>query len=196
MKTKCITLLLALLLVFGLTGCGAPDVPMEATIDGNTIVLGQTTMQDLIDLGYEPHLQSRQDVARDGDAYITFYYSLDKGAGHQFWADVAVPWSGDTNINDEAALSTTEGIVRSVKFSKSSTEKIKASYNGIDIQDMTFDYGIEKWGAKKDDRTTVPAYLATVKRGSLRMESESTLEEEFHELTVSLSMKELEKMQK
>ncbi len=196
MKTKCISLLLSLLLMLGLTGCGAPDVPMEVTIDGNTIVLGQTTMQDLIDLGYEPHLQSRQDVARDGDTYITFYYSLDKGAGNQFWADVAVPWSGSSNINDETTRSATEGIVRSVKFSISSTEKVTASYNGVDIQDMTFDYGIEEWGAKKDDRTTVPAWLATVKRGSLRMESESTMDEEFHELTVSLSLKELEKMQK
>ena len=84
MKTKLLTLLCTLGLMLGLTGCGGQDLPMEATFDGYTVVLGQTTMQDLIDEGYEPHLQSRQDVARDGDKYISFYYSLDKGAGYQF----------------------------------------------------------------------------------------------------------------
>ena len=101
MKTKIASILLTLVLVCGLMGCGltAPEAPMEATIDGYTVVLGETTVQDIVDQGYEIYLESVQDVARDGDKYISFYYSFAKEAGNQFWGYVAVPWNGSTNIN-------------------------------------------------------------------------------------------------
>ena len=56
MKTKWLSLLAAMLLLIALTACGGADMPMEATLDGYTIVLGQTTVQDLVDRGYEAHL--------------------------------------------------------------------------------------------------------------------------------------------
>ena len=51
---RCITLLLLLTMLLTLVGCGnTVDMPMEVTIDGLTIVLGQTTMQDMQDAGYK-----------------------------------------------------------------------------------------------------------------------------------------------
>ena len=196
MKTKLLTLLCTLGLMLGLTGCGGQDLPMEATFDGYTVVLGQTTMQDLIDEGYEPHLQSRQDVARDGDKYISFYYSLDKGAGYQFWVTVCVPWGGGADISSETTQSLTEGIVKSVSFPKGSTEKMTATYNGVDIQELSFEYAADEWGAKQEDDTSKVTWKAPLKRGSLKLEAEDTFEEVFYELTVSLSQKEFENMQK
>ena len=58
MKTKWLSLLAAMLLLIALTACGGADMPMEATLDGYTIVLGQTTVQDLVDRGYEAHLET------------------------------------------------------------------------------------------------------------------------------------------
>ncbi|MCI8608194.1 MAG: hypothetical protein HFE73_00955 [Firmicutes bacterium] len=195
--TKNITILAVLLvLLFSFTGCSGPEAPMEATIDGNTIILGQTTMEELIDMGYEAHLERVQDVAHDGDEYIGFAYSLDKGAGNQFWVSVCVPWSGSTNINKETSLSATEGIVRTITFSKGSTEKVTATYDGTSIQDMTFDYALDDWGAEKDDSTTLLAYVAEVKDGSLRFSAENTTTEELYDISIRLSMNKFEKMQK
>jgi len=58
-----------------LVGCGnTVDMPMEVTIDGYTIVLGQTTMQDMQDAGYKASLSAVPDTARQGDKYISFDY--------------------------------------------------------------------------------------------------------------------------
>ncbi len=196
MKTKMLTLFLTLFILLGLTGCGSgKDLPMEVTLDGYTVVLGETTIQDIVDLGYEPHLERLPDVASDGDKYISFYYSLDRGAGDQFWIWVCVPWSGNSDISSETTLSLTEGIIKSVTFSKGSTEKISASYNGMDIQELSFEYAIDEWGAKENDKTTIKAYKADLKKGYLSMEAESTLDEELYELTVSLSQKQFDSMQ-
>ena len=197
MKTKIASILLTLVLVCGLMGCGltAPEAPMEATIDGYTVVLGETTVQDIVDQGYEIYLESVQDVARDGDKYISFYYSFAKEAGNQFWGYVAVPWNGSTNINKEMELSMTEGILKSVSFSKSSTEKVTASYNGVDIQDMIFDYASEEWKAKTDDTTTSVAYIAQVKNGVLRFKEGATSGGELDSFSVQMSEKTFEKMQ-
>ena len=75
MKTKWLSLLAAMLLLIALTACGGADMPMEATLDGYTIVLGQTTVQDLVDRGYEAHLEKMPDFARDGEKYISFNYN-------------------------------------------------------------------------------------------------------------------------
>ena len=63
MKTKWLSLLAAMLLLIALTACGGADMPMEATLDGYTIVLGQTTVQDLVDRGYEAHLEKMRNVS-------------------------------------------------------------------------------------------------------------------------------------
>lgn len=194
---KCVTVLaLSLILALGLTACGAgPEMPMEASIAGNTIVLGETTMQEMTDWGYKVNFAGRQDVAHDGDKYIAFHYSLSKQAGDQFWVSVYVPWSGGTDIGKEQSASVTEGIVYAVTMRKSAAEKVEASYNGMDLQDITFDTAKE-WGAKQDKEASVITWDLTASRGRLSFEAENTSSEELNELRVSLSKKEFEKMQK
>lgn len=194
MKAKKICCLVALLLL--LTACGGgPDLPMEATVDGYTIVLGQTTMQDMIDQGYEVHPTGVPDTMKQGDKYIPFYYSLDRGAGDQVFVTACVPWGGSANVREEQKLSLTEGVIKSVTLRLSATEKVEVTYNGMDLSELTFDHAIKEWGAEKDDRTTKTAYKLTAKRGFLRLEAENTFSEEFNALTVQLSQKEFEKMQ-
>lgn len=53
---KRITLMgLALAMTLGLTACGpsGPDMPMEATVEGHTIVIGQTTTAEMAGWGWE-----------------------------------------------------------------------------------------------------------------------------------------------
>lgn len=195
MKQKICTCLCALFLLLNLTACGSgPQMPMEITVDGCQIVLGKTTMQDLIDLGYEVSSNGRQDVAKDGDSYISFYYSLDQGAGHQFWVTVCVPWSGNTDISAEAESSATEGIVRSVSVRQSAAEKITVTYNGVNLSDMNFDKAAE-WGAKENTEKSIKTYELTAKQGYLTWEGTSTSNKEFNELRVQMRQSDFEKMQ-
>ena len=71
-----------------------------------------------------------------------------------------------------------------------------ATYNGVDIQELSFEYAADEWGAKQEDDTSKVTWKAPLKRGSLKLEAEDTFEEVFYELTVSLSQKEFENMQK
>ena len=195
LKKRITTLILSLTLVLSMTACGAPKMPMEAEFNGNTIVLGQTTMQDMIDWGYEVNYVGRQDVAHDGDEYIAFHYSLSQSAGNQFWVSVYVPWSGGTDISKEQSASVTEGIVYAVTMEKSAAEKVEASYNGMDLQELSFDTAKE-WGAKQDKEASILTWKLTAAQGFLTFEAENTFGEELEELRVSLSKKSFEKMQK
>lgn len=188
-------LILALTLVLGLTACSGKEMPMEAVYDGHTIVLGKTTMQEMTDWGYEVNYAGRQDVAHDGDKYIAFHYSLSRSAGDQFWVSVYVPWSGSSDIGSEQSASVTEGIVYAVTLSKSASEKVEVTYNGMNLQDMSFDTAKE-WGAKQDKEASVVTWDLTAKQGHLTFEAEDTFEEEMDELRVSLSKKAFEAMQK
>lgn len=195
MKTKFVGWISIFLLLLNLTACGnAPQMPMEIMVDGYKIEIGKTIMQDLIDLGYEVHSSGRQDVAKDGDKYISFYYSLDKGAGHQFWVTVLVPWSGSTDISAEQSSSVTEGIVRGVIVSKSAAEDITVTYNDVDLTEMSFDQATD-WGAKEDADQSVKTYKLTAAQGFLRWEAENTLHDDFDELSIQMSMSAFEKMQ-
>lgn len=187
---------LSLALLLSLAACASgPEMPMEATVDGYTIVLGKTTMADLTALGYEVNSAGRQDAAAENDKYIYFHYSLSKGAGQQFWVSVYTPYYGGRNIDKEAGEASKSGIVFAVTLSKSATEKIPAVYNGMDVKDMSFDTAKE-WGAKeKEDASKVTWNLAAAK-GSLRFEAENTFSEELDSLRVSMSKKVFESMQK
>ena len=187
---KRITLLaLSLALLLGLTACSAgPDMPMEAVVDGYTITLGKTTVADLTALGYELSSAGRQDVAHDGDKYIYFMYMLSKGAGYSFWVNVYTPYYGGSNINKEASEAATSGIVYSVTLSKSALEKMSASYNGMDIQDVTFDTA-QEWGAKQDKDASKVTWRLTAAKGSLSFTAENTSSEEMHSLQVSMNIK-------
>lgn len=196
MKKKFTAVLLVLIMSFSLVGCGRIELPMEVTVDGNTIVLGQTTMQDMIDLGYKAGSTSKPDTAKKGDKYIAFTYSLSKGAGNQIFVTVCVPWSGDTNVSKETALSATEGVIRSIRLSTSALEKVDVTYNGINLKDFTFDYATE-WGAKKDERlSNFLAYSVEAKRGYVKLSADGAFSEDFGELSLQMYDKEFENMQK
>ena len=195
MKRKITAFICMCLMMLMLTACASgPEMPMQVTVDGYDIVIGKTTMQDLIDQGYEVNNNGNQDVAKDGDRYISFYYSLDKGAGHQFWVTVCVPWSGKADISAESAQSATEGIVRSVEVRKSAAEDISVVYNDVELADMSFDNATE-WGAKENKDKSVKTYQLTAKQGFLTWEAINTSDQEFNELRVQMSQKEFEKMQ-
>lgn len=195
MKRKITAFICMCLMMLMLTACASgPEMPMQVTVDGYDIVIGKTTMQDLIDQGYEVNNNGNQDVAKDGDRYISFYYSLDKGAGHQFWVTVCVPWSGKADISAESAQSATEGIVRSVEVRKSAAEDVSVVYNDVELADMSFDNATE-WGAKVNKDKSVKTYQLTAKQGFLTWEAVNTSDQEFNELRVQMSQKEFEKMQ-
>lgn len=195
MKRKITAFICMCLMMLMLTACASgPEMPMQVAVDGYDIVIGKTTMQDLIDQGYEVNNNGNQDVAKDGDRYISFYYSLDKGAGHQFWVTVCVPWSGKADISAESAQSATEGIVRSVEVRKSAAEDVSVVYNDVELADMSFDNATE-WGAKENKDKSVKTYQLTAKQGFLTWEAVNTSDQEFNELRVQMSQKEFEKMQ-
>lgn len=197
MKKVCGFFAMLAVALMSLTACGGsngPDMPMEMTINDTTVVLGETTMQELVDLGFEAHLEKVPDSAKDGDKFITFDYSLDQGAGSQFWVSVCVPWSGDTNINNETNLSASEGIVKSITVTKSASEDLNVVYNGVNLQDMSFETG-EEWGATEDTESSKKRYVLEAKRGFVLMEVYLSSDTEFHSLTVQLTQKEFEAMQ-
>lgn len=198
MKKKFTAVLLLLAMLLGLVGCGSSTVemPTEVTIDGYTIVLGQTTMQDLQDQGYEVFFNSRQDTAKKTDTYITFVYVVKKTAKQQFSVTVCVPWEKGPNINKETNLSATEGIIKSITMRKESLTDVEVLYNGVDLQDLTFEYGESEWGAKKQEDSSTLAYQTKTKNGYVTLRAENPMHEEFYSLSVELHMRGFEEMQK
>ena len=151
MKKKYLSLMLIVILVFSLTACvgmGA-DMPMELTIDGYTIVLGQTTMKDMTDLGYEVSLTAMPDT----------------------------------------------GIIRRVEVRTSTVEKVEAYYNDVEIKELTFETACE-WGAKQDEEAYALTYEINARDGLVKFASQSWQYEEFYVLTLQLSKKKFEQMQK
>ena len=194
---KFTAVLLLLTMLSGLAGCGSStvDLPSEVTIDGYTIVLGETTMQDLQDQGYEVYFNSSQDTAKDTDKYITFVYLIKKTANQQFFVTVCVPWEKGKNINNEKALSATEGIIKSITMRKGSLTDVEVLYNDVNLQDLTFEYSESEWGAKKQDSSTL-SYQTKTKNGYVTLRAENTFKEEFYSLSVELHMRGFEAMQK
>lgn len=178
------------------SGSKGPEMPMEVTVDGYTITLGKTTMQDMVDLGYEAHLEKVPGSAKTGDKYIPFYYSLDRGVGDQIWVTVCVPWDGKTDIGEETTLSATEGIIKTVSLSVTASEKVEATYYGVNLQDLSFEYAASEWGAKEKEGASKKTYTLDAKNGLIQLETQLTSTEDFHTLIVQLSQKEFEKLQK
>ena len=197
MKKKYLSLLLIVILVFSLTACAGMrvDMPMELTIDGHTIVLGQTTMKDMTDLGYEVSLTAMPDTVSRDDKYVPFYYRLSKGAGNELFVTVYVPWGGSSDISAEAGLAPTEGVIRRVEVRTSTVEKVEAYYNGVAIKELTFETACE-WGAKQDEEAYALTYEINAKDGLVKFASQSWQYEEFYVLTLQLSKKKFEQMQK
>lgn len=198
MKQKFTAILLLLTMLLGLVGCGSntADMPMEVTIDGYTIVLGQTTMQDLRNQGYDVALSVLPDTAKSTDKYISFIYGVKKTAKQQFFVTVCVPWERGKNIKNETRLSATEGIVKSIRMRKGSLADVEVLYNDVNLQDLTFEYGESEWGAKKEEGKSVLSYQVKTKNGYVTLNAENTFREEFYSLSVELHMKGFEKMQR
>lgn len=196
MKRKPILLTCLLLLVFCITACAKKvDLPMEITIDGYTIVLGQTTVKDMMERGYEIHTDAMPDVAHGGDKYIPFYYSLDRGAGDQIHVTVMAPWSGESDISSEQSFAATEGIIKAVSFRLTSVEKVEVTYNGMNVNDLSFDYAQKEWSAKPKDGSTNTRYQVDATRGFVILETAYSSDEEYGALNIQLTEKEFEKMQ-
>ena len=196
MKRKPILLTCLLLLVFCITACAKKvDLPMEITIDGYTIVLGQTTVKDMMERGYEIHTDAMPDVAHEGDKYIPFYYSLDRGAGDQIHVTVMAPWSGESDISSEQSFAATEGIIKAVSFRLTSVEKVEVTYNGMNVNDLSFDYAQKEWRAKPKDGSTNTRYQVDATRGFVILETAYSSDEEYGALNIQLTEKEFEKMQ-
>lgn len=195
---KCILVICMLLFLMSLTACGSngPDMPMEVTVDGFTIVLGKTTVKEMTDLGYDLKVTAMPDVAKEGDKFIPLYYSLDKGTGNTIFITACVPWGGSADITKETQLGPTEGIIKSVEVRVSATEKVTATYNGVDLQEMTFDHAVNEWGAKRDEDSSKMKYTITTNKGFISFQSATTSSEEFDELNIQLKQNVFDKMQK
>lgn len=195
-KQKHALLTCLLLLVFCVSACAKKtDMPMELTIDDYTIVLGQTTVKDMMERGYQIHTDAMPDIAHEGDKYIPFYYSLDRGAGDQIHVTVMAPWSGNSDISAEQNFAATEGVIKSVRFRLTSVENVEVIYNGMNVNDLDFDYAKREWGAKLDDDSSQIKYQVDATRGFVILETAYSSDEEYGALNIQLTEKEFEKMQ-
>ena len=203
---KRITLLaLSLLLALGLASCGAsgPDMPMEVTVNGKTIVIGQTTTGEMAGWGWEVAFMNSQDTIAANAKYVACHYNIKVdggGAGREFWVSVYVPFqknmSGSyVDLSAEEAESTTAGVVYRVSVRKSAGEKLSISYNSVDLRNITWDTA-EEWGAKvnEDDYGNKDAELAAA-QGTLKFEKSYT-DNEVGELTIVMDTNSFSKLQK
>lgn len=203
---KRITLLtLSLALLLGLTACGAsgPDMPMECTVNGKTIVIGQTTTSEMAGWGWEVEFTGSQNEIRSDAKYVACYYHVKVdggGAGKEFWLDVYVPFqknmSGSyVDLSKEEKESTTNGVVFRVTLRKSAGDELSISYNGMDIQNLTWDTAAE-WGAtvNEDDYGSKDAEMKAA-QGTLKFKKSYT-DSEVGELTVTMDTNSFSKLQK
>lgn len=199
--------ILALALALGLTACGGPsgpEMPMELTVNGQTIVLGQTTTAEMKDWGWEVLLSGSQSEIRTDAKYVACYYHIKidgGGAGKEFWADVYVPFQKNmkgtdyVDLSAEEQQSKTEGVVFRVQVRKSAGKDLSISYNGVDLQDITWDTA-EGWGATVNrGQYTVSAELAAA-QGTLSFAESSYHDGELNELKVVMSTNAFSKLQK
>ena len=195
---------LSLLLVLGLTSCGAsgPDMPMEVTVNGKTIVLGQTTTGEMSGWGWEVAFMSSQDTIATNAKYVACHYHIKVdggGAGKEFWVSVHVPFqknmSGSyVDLSAEEKESKTAGVVYRVDVRKSAGEKLSISYNGMNLQDITWDTAAE-WGAKVDDESYYKSAELTVSQGTLKFQQSAGEGDEVNELNVIMSTSAFSKLQ-
>lgn len=179
---RALTLFLSLVLALGLAACGpsGPDMPMEIQIDGDTIVLGQATLPDLVRLGWKAKLTGAQREIRAKAKFVAFHYRLERadGSGVQFWASVYVPFQGkasggSADISQERAIAGTEGILYRVEVRRDDAQGRDVFYNGVNLQDMTCARA-RRWGAVKDEAQSRTVYTLEVARGNLNFEQSDT----------------------
>ena len=199
-----ITLLaLSLLLILGLTSCGAsgPDMPMELTVNGNAIVMGRTTTGEMAGWGWEVAFMSSQDTIASNARYVACHYNVKVdggGAGREFQVSVYVPFrknmsGGYVDLSAEMEESGTEGVVYRVSVRKSAGDRLNISYNGMDLRDITWDTAAE-WGAGVDEEGSRKSAELAAARGILTFEQSYT-GDGMNELTVTMSDSAFSKLQ-
>ena len=202
---KRVTLLaMSLLLALGLTSCGAsgPDMPMEVTVNGKTIVIGKTTTGEMADWGWEVGFMNSQSDIRKDAKYVACHYHIKVdggGAGKEFWVSVYVPFqkniSGShADLSAEEKESKTAGVVYRVSVRKSAGKKLSISYNGKDLQSITWD-DAEAWGAKVDEESYYKSAELSAAQGTLKFEESAGYRDEMNELTVVMSTGAFSKLQ-
>lgn len=201
--TRIALLVLALLLASGLSACGfsKPDMPMEFTIDGHTVALGTTTTGEMADWGWDVAFTGSQNEIREDAKYVACYYTISKadGSGNSFWVTVYVPFQKNTSgnyvdLSAEEKQSLTEGVVCRVNVRKDASENFDISYNGVDIQDITWATA-EEWGAKEVEDKYPKTCEMEAAQGSLKFEKSYT-DDEMGELTVIMNTASFAKLQK
>ena len=203
---KRITLLaLSLLLALGLTSCGAsgPDMPMEVTVNGKTIVIGKTTTGEMAGWGWEVSFMNSQSEVRSDAKYVACHYHVKVdggGAGKEFWVSVYVPFQKNVvgsrvDLSNEERESKTAGVVYRVDVRKSAGAKLSISYNGMDLQNISWDI-VEGWGAKVDEESYKKSAELAAAQGTLQFEAASGNNGELNELTVIMSTSAFSKLQK
>lgn len=195
-------LILTLALALGLAACGSsgPDMPMELTIDGHDVVLGQTTTGDMAGWGWEVTFTGSQNEIREDAKYVACYYSIGKEGGGQFWVTVWVPFQGNisgryVDFSAEEKESRTNGVVCRVEVRKDASEEFEITYNGINYQDMTWE-DAEGWGAEKDEDAYPTTYNLAAAQGSLKFEKGYTSKDEPGKFTISMNTAAFSKLQK
>lgn len=201
---KRITLLiLALTMVWSLAACGAsgPEMPMEFTIDGHTVALGATTTGEMAGWGWDVAFTGTQNEIREDAKYVACYYTVSKadGSGNEFWATVYVPFQKNTSGNyvdftAEEKQSLTEGVLCRVSVRKDASRNFEISYNGVDLQDITWAKA-EEWGAKESEDKYPKTCEMDAAQGSLKFEKSYT-DDEVGELTVTMDTNSFAKLQK
>ena len=199
-------LALSLALLLGLTACGpsGPDMPMEAVVEGHTIVLGQTTTGEMAEWGWEVEFNGSQNEVRSDAKYVACYYHIKVdggGAGKEFWVDVYVPFyknfvgSSQVDLSSEEKLSKTMGVAFRVTLRKSATDELKVSYNDTDLQSLTWAVA-EEWGAKvEEDAYGSKDAEMEAAQGTLKFKKSYT-DPEVGELTITMDTNSFSKLQK
>lgn len=198
---RIVLLVLALTLALAMSACSGPDMPMEFTIDGHAVVLGKTTTGEMAGWGWEVAFTGSQNEIREDAKYVACYYEISKaeGSGNTFWATVYVPFqknmSGSyVDFSAEEEQSLTDGVLCRVDVRKDASRNFDISYNGVNLQDITWDKAGE-WGAKENGEKYPKTYELDAAQGSLVFEKSYT-DEELGELTVTMNTNAFAKLQK
>jgi len=192
---------LAMALLLGACGAAGADMPMEFTIDGHTVALGVTTTGEMAGWGWDVAFTGSQNEIREDAKYVACYYTVSKaeGSGNEFWVSVYVPFQKNVegnfvDLSAEEKQSLTEGVVCRVDVRKDACENFDITYNGMNIQDITWSTA-EEWGAEEEEGAYPKTYKLAAAQGSVKFEKSYT-DDEMGELTVSMNLGAFTKLQK
>lgn len=149
-------LALSFVLALCLPACGGekPDLPMELTVDGHAVVLGETTTGDLAGWGWDVDLLAPQDNITQETQYVACDYHVGKGEDSRFSVTVLVPFqrnfvgADQVDLIEEARLSLTRGVVSHVTVDRAAAGQFRIAYRGADCRALTWE-DVRAWGARR-----------------------------------------------